>query len=92
MDTETTIQFMREALFLAALVATPAVIASVIVGLLMAVLQAATQIQDQSIGQGLKLGAVILVLAVAGGWMGALVYRFAHNALLELPNMVSPRT
>jgi type III secretion protein S len=79
----------REALMLVALLSAPALGAALAAGLLVGVLQAATQVQDPSIGVVPRLAAVLLALAAAGPWVGARLCRFAA-ACLELAARVSP--
>jgi type III secretion protein S len=74
----------REALLLVLWVALPVVIVSAVVSLAIAVLQAVTQIQDQSIGQSVRIIAVLGTIALAGSWLAAGVLRFAERALQTL--------
>ncbi|MGN6390012.1 MAG: type III secretion system export apparatus subunit SctS [Burkholderiaceae bacterium] len=69
MTPATVIDYTYQALILALLLSLPAVLTAGIVGFVVALLQAVTQIQDQSIGQAAKLLAVGAALAVAGGWI-----------------------
>ena len=47
----------------------PMLILSMLVGILVAIFQAVTQIHEQSLSFILKLLVVILILLVGGGWM-----------------------
>ena len=85
MQTADIVAVLHRAMVVLMVTAAPAVIVAAIVGLLVAVFQAATQLQDQSISQALKLGAVVIVLLVAGAWMGAEVVRFGDQVLNEIP-------
>jgi type III secretion protein S len=80
-------EMLQRAMFVLMITAAPAVVVSAVVGLLVAVVQAATQLQDQSISQALKLGAVLLVLIVSGGWMSTEVWRFADRLIDQLPTL-----
>ena len=60
---------MRDAVGIAIRLAGPALVLSLLVGVLVAIFQAVTQIHEQSIGFMLKLIVVIAVLLVGGGWM-----------------------
>ncbi len=71
----------REALLLALLVSAPPLAAALATGLFVGVLQAATQVQDPSIGVAPRLVAVLAALAAAGPWIGAHVVRFASTCL-----------
>ena len=76
---------VREGLILVLLVSAPALLASLVAGLVVGVLQAATQIQDPAVAYVPKLVAVLLVLLVSGPFLGAQVVRFAQALLLAIP-------
>ena len=71
----------REGLLLALLCSAPPVLAALAVGFLMGVLQAATQIQEQTLNMVPKIIAVALALVVAGPWIGAQLLRFTQALL-----------
>jgi flagellar biosynthesis protein FliQ len=76
---------IREGLILVLLVSAPPLLASLVVGLVVSVLQAATQIQDPTIAFVPKLVAVFLVLLAVGPLLGAQVLRFTQALLLAIP-------
>ena len=67
----------QEALLLSVAVALPVVAIAALVGLVVAVLQAATQIQDATIAHLPRFLAVATALAVLGPWMGRQIAAFA---------------
>jgi flagellar biosynthesis protein FliQ len=67
----------QEALLLSVAVALPVVAIAAIVGLVVAVLQAATQVQDVTIAHLPRFLAVAAALAVLGPWMGRQIAAFA---------------
>lgn len=73
---EAVLQVVREGLYLALLVSLPVLAVSLGVGLLFGVLQAATQIQEHTLAFVPRLAAVLLALALLGGWMGAEILRY----------------
>jgi type III secretion protein S len=79
----------REALLLVLLVSAPPLGAALLVGIVTGVLQAATQVQEQSVAVVPRLVAVLGALAVAAPWIGARVVRFAA-ACLELVPRIAP--
>ncbi len=79
----------REALVVALLVSAPPLAAALAVGAVTGVLQAATQVQEPSIGVVPRLLAVLVALGVAAPWIGGRVARFAAECL-ELAQRVSP--
>jgi type III secretion protein S len=80
MDPQTLIELTQRLLLLVLLVSMPVVAAAVLVGLVVGVLQAVTQIQDQSIVFGAKLVACVAVIAALGPWAGAELMQFGHSA------------
>jgi len=62
-------EIFRDALFTAIKLAGPILLASVLVGLVIAVFQAATQIHEQTLTFVPKLLAIGLMLLVLGPWM-----------------------
>ena len=69
MDTSAITQIMREGIWVAIKLGGPMLVLSMLVGVLVAIFQAVTQIHEQTLGFILKLIVVVLVLLVAGGWM-----------------------
>jgi type III secretion HrpO family protein len=70
----------QQALLLSVAVALPVVGAAALIGLLVSVLQAATQIQDHTLGHLPRLLVVVAVLAATGPWIGSQVAEFAVRA------------
>lgn len=69
MDTTMVTSVMREAVGVALKLGGPMLILSMAVGVVVAILQAVTQIHEQTISFILKLIVVVLVLLIGGGWM-----------------------
>jgi flagellar biosynthetic protein FliQ len=84
---ELVLRAVREGLLLVLLISAPPLLASLAVGLVVSVLQAATQIQDQTLVFVPKLVAVLLVLAALGPLLGAQVLRFTQSLLLAIPTL-----
>lgn len=70
----------QQALFLGLVVSLPVLGVAAAVGLLSAIFQAVTQVQDAALGHFPKLLAVALVLGLAGPWMGRQILAFALRA------------
>jgi flagellar biosynthesis protein FliQ len=75
----------REGLLLVLLLSAPALLASMAVGLVVGIVQAATQVQDQALAFVPKLVVVLLVLAALGPVLGAQLVRFMQAMLLAIP-------
>ncbi|MDB4946267.1 MAG: Flagellar biosynthesis protein FliQ [Labilithrix sp.] len=77
------IEHAQNALLLSLVVVLPILGVAAIVGLIVAAVQAASQIQDPTIAHLPRLLAVIAALAVLGPWMGSQIGAFAERMLVE---------
>lgn len=78
------VRVAREGLLLVLVCSAPPILAALAVGLLMGVLQAATQIQEQTLNQVPKIVAVTVALLLAGPWMGSQLLRFTEALLVAV--------
>jgi len=69
----------QQALFLVLAVSLPALGIAAVVGLVVAALQAASQVQDPTLAHLPRMLAVIAALALLGPWMGHQVAAFAQQ-------------
>jgi flagellar biosynthetic protein FliQ len=69
MDTSVISDVLREAVGVAIKLAGPMLVLSMLIGVVVAILQAVTQIHEQTISFVLKLMVVIAVLLIGGNWM-----------------------
>ena len=74
------VNLAQQGLVLSLLVSLPVLLVAAGVGLVSAIFQAATQVQDAALGHFPKFIAVSLALALAGPWMGRQVLGFALRA------------
>jgi type III secretion HrpO family protein len=79
MPAATLVRHAQEALLLVLAVSLPVLVVSAVVGMMVAALQAASQIQDATLAHLPRLLAVVLALAVMGPWMGHEVAVFAEH-------------
>ncbi len=76
-----------ETLYLVLLVSAPALLVSLAVGFGMGLLQATTQVQEQTLSFVPKLVAVAVALAVFGGFMGRELIRFTQALWTSIPTL-----
>ncbi|HHY0048031.1 TPA: flagellar biosynthesis protein FliQ [Clostridioides difficile] len=76
---------LKNGMFTGAMIAAPVLIVSLVVGLLISVFQATTQIQEQTLTFVPKLIAILLVVAIGGSWMLHTLISFTS----EIFNMMS---
>lgn len=72
----------QEALLLGLALSLPVVGLAALAGLLVAIFQAATQVQDFTLAHLPRLLVVALALSLAGPWMGAELVEFTRRAML----------
>ncbi|HJK92770.1 MAG TPA: flagellar biosynthesis protein FliQ [Polyangiaceae bacterium LLY-WYZ-15_(1-7)] len=88
MDPAELTRLTAETLYLVLLVSAPALIVSLGVGLLVGLLQATTQVQEQTLSFVPKLVAVGAALVLAGGWMGGQLIRFTDGLWTAIPELI----
>ena len=79
MTPEQVMEIMKEAMLVAFQIAGPMLIISIIVGLLVAIFQAATQIHEQTLTFVPKLIVISLVLLGMGTWMFKIMDEFIQE-------------
>lgn len=87
MTQEMLIALAREALLLMVLASLPPVLASLVVGFGMSVLQATTQLQESTLTVVPKLCAAVLSLVIAAPWIGSQLAQFTAQLLQVLPQV-----
>lgn len=80
MNTDSLLDLWRGALTVTVEVAAPFLICGLVVGLAVAVIQTATQLQESVLTFIPKLAVALLVIALAGHWMLDRIGRFAISA------------
>ncbi len=78
-------QLSYQALLLILILSGPPILISMVLGLLVAIFQAATQIQEQTLSFTVKLFAVVLSLMFLGGWLGGQILQFAGAIFQNFP-------
>ncbi len=81
-------QIGKDALRTALLVAGPALLVSLVVGLLVSVFQVVTSLQDQTIAFVPKVIAVMLVVAISFPWMLQVMLRFTTRMFTDFNAVV----
>lgn len=89
MSVDEVLRVGNEALWTAMLTASPILLAALGVGLLIGILQAATQIQEMTLSFIPKLLGVVAVLVLAGPWMLALMIDWFRNFLTGIPALLN---
>jgi flagellar biosynthetic protein FliQ len=88
MSTEFVVGQMAEAIKLMLLIAAPALIVGLAVGVAISLFQAVTQIQEMTLVFVPKIVAVMVVLVAALPWMINLMVSYTHNLIANIPMYV----
>ena len=88
MSQEMVVHLSREALSLALLLALPALGTGLVVGLIISILMATTQIQEQTLTFVPKIIAVFFAIYIFSSWMLTALTSFAGNIFSNLANMI----
>lgn len=88
MTPETVITFMQQAMQVTMLLLAALLIPVLIVGLLVSVFQAATQINEMTLSFIPKLIAAAVVFVVGGPWMLQLMMNYTRNLIESIPGLV----
>ncbi len=88
MDPQQVFTFGQQGLYMLMLVAAPVLLTVLVVGVIVSVLQAATQIKGATLSFVPKVVAAILVLAVAGPWMMTELVDYIQRTLQAIPSVV----
>ena len=71
------VSLTREALLLVLLLSLPPIIVASVVGTVVSLFQALTQIQEQTLAFAIKLIAVILTIFATGSWLGEEIFQYS---------------
>ena len=79
----------NEAVFTVLLVSAPVLGAALLVGLLISILQATTQLQEMTLVFVPKIVIVLVVLILTGPWMLDILTTFTHDLYAAIPQYIS---
>ena len=85
MEPQTAIDLAREALVIATLIAAPALLAGTVVGLAIGLLQALTQIQEQTVAFVPKLLAMVVAVGLSLPWVLTRLMEYAEHLISNIP-------
>jgi flagellar biosynthetic protein FliQ len=89
MTPETVMTMGRTAMEVTLMVAAPMLLVALIVGLLISIFQAATQINEATLSFIPKLVGIFVALVVAGPWMLSVMLDYMRQVFSGIPGMIS---
>jgi len=88
MNQDTVVNLASQAMSLALKVAGPLLLVGLVIGLLVSVFQAVTQIQEQSLTLIPKIAGVAVVIVLLGPWMLGQLVAYTTALYTAIPTMV----
>lgn len=88
MSGDMAIQLGREALTMVMLVSAPMLGLGLIVGILVSIFQATTQIQEQTLSFIPKIIAIFIAILIFGPWILSMMVDYTRQIFLSLPQMI----
>jgi flagellar biosynthesis protein FliQ len=88
-NAQTVLSIGQEALVLLLLVASPVLGTVLVVGLVISLFQAVTQINEATLSFVPKLIAAVAVFAIAGPWMLTTMLEYIRRMIFSIPSIVS---
>ena len=83
-----TLDVARDAIWTIVVVSSPLMMVGLVVGVVVSLFQALTQIQEQTLSFGLKLIAVVLTLVLTASWVGAELLQWSLLLFDQFPALV----
>lgn len=87
MTISSALDWYRQMLWTSVMVGGPVIAAGVVIGLIVAILQAATQVNDSAVAFAPKAIATIAAVALAGPWMLAQLVEFTTRVFVAIGRM-----
>ena len=88
MDSQHAFHLGQQGLYMLLMVSAPILLSVLVVGLVVSIFQAATQINEATLGFVPKVVAAVAALAVAGPWMLTMLVEYLQRTLLAIPTAI----
>jgi flagellar biosynthesis protein FliQ len=88
MNPQSVITLGQQALYVMLMIAAPMLLAALVVGLVVSVLQAATQINEMTLSFIPKLLAMLAALVIAGPWMITFFVDYVRRLFESIPGAI----
>ncbi len=88
MDAQHVFTLGQEGLWMLLMISAPLLLTVLVVGLIVSIFQAATQISESTLSFVPKVLAAVAVLAIAGPWMMTTLVEYIQRTLQSIPQMV----
>ena len=75
-------------LFLVMVLSGPPIIVAAVVGVAVSLIQALTQVQEQTLSFAIKLIAVAVTIFATASWLGGMIFEYAVSIFDQFPQLV----
>ena len=89
MSPESVMTMGRHAMEVTLMIAAPLLLVALIIGLVVSIFQAATQINEQTLSFIPKLLAMALAVVVSGPWMLKVMMSYTRELFESIPNLIN---
>jgi len=87
-NADTVMHLVSDALLIALKLAGPFLLAGLVVGVVISIFQAATQLTEPTLQLVPKMAVVVLILALAGPWMASSLITYTTDLFHSIPTLV----
>ena len=82
------VSLTNDALWLVLVLSAPPIVVAAVAGLVVAIIQAATQIQEQTLQYTVKFFAIVMTLFLTSALLGGSLYRFSDRIFTDFPALI----
>jgi len=87
MDEAFVLNLCGQTLYLILILSAPMLVSALVVGLVISILQATTQVQEQTLSFVPKIVATFLSVLIAGSWISSMLARFTIQIMTNIPEL-----
>lgn len=87
MDEAYVLNLCGQTLYLILILSAPMLVSALVVGLIISILQATTQVQEQTLSFVPKIVATFLAVLIAGGWIASMLSQFTISIIAAIPEL-----
>ena len=88
MTPESVMTMGRQAVEVLLMISAPMLLAALIIGLVVSIFQAATQINETTLSFIPKLVGIFVALVIAGPWMLTVMMNYMHQLFFNIPGII----
>lgn len=88
MTPESVMSMGRNAVEVLLMISAPMLLSALVIGLVVSIFQAATQINETTLSFIPKLVGIFVALVIAGPWMLTVMLNYMHQLLFNIPSII----